>query len=366
MADEQETDQGEKTEEPSQHRIDQFRKRGEVASSKEFTSVLILAASIMTLSISILYIYESLGTFIEWLYSLPHELAFTPKMQKVIVNKIAITALKCVAPIFLTVLSVGIMANIAQVGFLFSPEVLNFKPDRINPINGFKKLFSMRSVVEAAKGVMKFVLIMAIVYFFIKDDLNTYVGFFHHSLIQSFLHAKLMIVKLAFSIIFGMGLVALIDVAYQKFTYNKKLRLTKEQAKKEHKEQEGSPDVKQRIRTIQREMATKRMMADVPKADVIVTNPTHISVALKYDAKTMISPEVIAKGADLLALRIRTVAKENDVPIVENVQLARSLYSAVKVGGAVPRNFYKAIAEILAFVYKLKRKRKALQVRPVE
>jgi len=136
--------------------------------------------------------------------------------------------------------------------------------------------------------------------------------------------------------------------------------MTKEEAKKEHKEQEGSPEIKQRIRSVQREIAQKRMMVDIPTADVIVTNPTHFAVALKYDGENMVSPEVIAKGADHLALRIREIAKGHDIPIVENVPLARALYKTTNIGDAVPRNLYKAVAEVLAFVYKLKRKKKAL------
>lgn len=363
MADEQETDQGEKTEEPSQYRIDQFRKKGEVASSKELTSVLILAASTLTLTISIVYIYETMGHFIEWLYSLNLELAFTPKVQKEIINKIALTCIKCLGPIFLTVLCVGVFANVMQIGFLYAPEILELKPERINPVKGFQRLFSMKSLVEALKAMAKFIFILTIVYFFIKDDLTSYVGFLHNELQQSFFHGKWMIVKLAFAILTGMTIVALGDFTYQKISYKRKLRQTKYEAKKESKEQDGNPEVRGRIRQIQREMANKRMMADVPEADVIVTNPTHISIALKYDSETMISPEVVAKGADSLAMRIREVAKDNNVPIVENVTLARALYKTVKVGGGVPRSLYKAVAEVLAFVYKLKKKRKALELR---
>ena len=363
MSDEQDIDQGEKTEEPSQYRIDQFRKKGEVASSRELTSVLILAASILTLTISIVYIYETMEVFIEWLYSLNPELAFTPKVQKEIINKIGITLIKCLGPVFLTVICVGVLANIIQIGFLYAPEILEFKPERINPINGFKRIFSMRSLVEAIKGVAKFIFVMIIVYYFVKDDLNSYVGFLHTELTQSFFHGKWMVVKLCFSILAGLSVVALADFTYQKFSYRNKIKQTKYEAKKETKEQEGNPEIKQRIRQIQREMANKRMMEKVPKADVIVTNPTHLSIALKYDSETMISPEVIAKGADVIAMRIREIAKENNVPIVENVELARALYKTVKVGAGVPRTLYKAVAEVLAFVYKLRKKHRALELR---
>lgn len=178
--------------------------------------------------------------------------------------------------------------------------------------------------------------------------------------LQSYTIGKDLILELGYSIVGGLVVIAVADFAYQKISYRKKLMLTKDEAKREHKENEGNPEIKQRIKTIQRQMMQKRMISDVPKADVIVTNPTHFSVALKYDSENMVSPTVVAKGADHMALRIRSIAKNNNIPIVENVMLARNLYKNVKVGNAVPRSLYKAVAEVLAFVYKLKKKEKAL------
>jgi flagellar biosynthetic protein FlhB len=158
----------------------------------------------------------------------------------------------------------------------------------------------------------------------------------------------------------ALGAVAMLDFAYQKYTYHNKLKQTKQQIKQESKEQDGNPEIKQRIRQIQREMSRKRMIKDVQTADVIITNPTHISIVLKYDSENMVSPMIIGKGQDHLAMKIREIARLHDIPIVENVLLARTLYKTVKVGSPVPRNLYKAVAEVLAFVYKLKKKKKAL------
>jgi flagellar biosynthetic protein FlhB len=359
VADEGDSGQ-EKTEDPSAHRIDEFRKRGEVASSKELTSVLVLAASLLTLGLSMIYVYEVLSVFIEWLYTLDVATAYTEKSMNTIVHRLITVALKCVGPIFLVTLCVGVFGNVAQVGFLFSPDVLEWKPDRINPLQGVKRLFSMKSVVEAIKGVFKFTFILSIVYYFLKDKMKSFGGFFHLEFFQAFIYGKDFLIKLGFAIVLGLVIIAIADFAYQKMSYKKKLMMTKEEAKKESKQQDGNPEIKQRIRAVQREMSQKRIMSEVPTADVIVTNPTHISVAIKYDPETMISPEVVAKGADVLALKIREIAKENNVPIVENVPLARGLYKTVKEGQGVPRNLYKAVAEVLAFVYKLKRKLKAL------
>ena len=251
------SDQGEKTEDPSAHRIEEFRKRGEVASSKELTSVLVLSASFLTLGLTMVFIYEVLSQYVEWLYSLDLSKAFSEKMLKTITSKTVMTAFKCTGPLFLVVACVGIISTVAQIGFLFSPEVLTFKPDRINPINGMKRLFSMKSVVEAAKGFFKFLFILSIVYYFMKDEVKAFGGFLHIDFTQSFLFGKNFLLKLGFSIIAGLVIIAIFDFAYQKWSYLQKLKMTKEEAKREHKEQEGSPEVKQRIKSVQREMAQK-------------------------------------------------------------------------------------------------------------
>lgn len=358
MADEQED--GEKTEDPSQHRIDEFRKKGDVASSKELTSVLVLAACLMTLSLSMVFIFEQMTSYIEWLYTLDLASAFGPKALNTITTRTFMVAAKCSAPVLFVALCVGVLAQIAQVGILYSPDVLELNFDRVNPLNGLKKLFSKQALFEAIKGVFKFAVILGVVYAYLKDDIAKYNGFMHLELSQSFFHAKDLLMKISFAILMAWGVIAVLDFAWQKFTYKQKLMQTKQQIKQESKEQDGNPEVKQRIRQIQREMSRKRMIQDVKTADVIITNPTHISIVLKYDSETMVSPMIIGKGQDHLAMRIREIAKENNIPIVENVLLARTLYKTVKVGHPVPRNMYKAVAEVLAFVYKLKKKRKAL------
>ncbi|GAB4019252.1 MAG: hypothetical protein Fur0010_21060 [Bdellovibrio sp.] len=361
MAEDSDRDDGEKTEEPTQYRIDEFRKRGEVASSRELTNVLVLAASSLTLILSVVFIYEQLEEFMRWVYTLDHEVAFSVKSLKTIATKMTAVSLKCAAPVFLVTLCIGVLCNLAQVGFLYAPEVLEWDINKVNPIKGFQRLLSTKALFEAFKGLLKFAIIIGICYLSVKDEVNSYQGFFHLDFINSFLAGQIIIAKLGFSIFLGMGVIALMDFAYQKYTYKQKLMMTKQEAKQESKEHDGNPEIRQRIRAIQREMSQKRMMNSVPKADVIVTNPTHISVALRYDRENMVSPEVVAKGADAVALRIREIAKDHNIPIVENVPLARTLYKTVKVGHPVPRNLYKAVAEVLAFVYKLKRKQKALQ-----
>ncbi len=361
MADEQESD-AEKTEEPSEYRREEFRKRGEVASSRELNSVLILFGVMLTLIVSGLYIFETLSEYIHYIFTLDPQKIYEKKAFGQFVEKTMWAGLKCCAPSLIASMCLGVVSQVVQIGFLYAPEVLQLKFERINPINGVQRLFTKKSLVEALKGILKFTVVISITYVVMKNNLSSMAGFMHIDILQSFLFGKAILVKLAFSIITGLAVVALADFAWEKWSYTQKLKLTKQQAKEESKEKEGNPEIKNRIRTIQRDMARKRMMTKVPKADFIVTNPTHISVAIKYDPKTMVAPEVVAKGADGVALRIREIANQHDIPIVENIQLARTLYKTVKVGHGVPRTLYKAIAEVLAFVYRLKKKKKALSL----
>lgn len=353
-------DQGEKTEEPSQHKLDEARKKGDVASSKELNSVLILTGVLCVLVMSSLFIFEVISEYIDWLYGLDFKLAYQGELAKQILEETFFMAGKCVAPVFLTSMALGVIAQIMQVGILYAPDALQLKADRINPANGFKRIFSKKSIAEVVKGLLKFAIVLAVTYAIISSNITSFTGFLHTEAAQAFSYGKMFALKLSLSIMGGLVVVAAADFAFEKWSYKQKHRQTKQQVKEEHKEREGSPEVKQKIRAIQRDMATKRMMADIPNADVIVTNPTHISIVIKYDGETMIAPEIIGKGQDHLAMRIREIAKEHGVPIVENVPLARALYKTVKVGQGVPRSLYKAVAEILAFVYRMKKKRKAL------
>ncbi|MGE3611552.1 MAG: flagellar biosynthesis protein FlhB [Bacteriovoracaceae bacterium] len=359
MADEKDDD--EKTEEPSQHRLEESRKKGDVASSKELSSVLLLSGSLLTLIFCGMFIFESFSEYIDWLYRQDFQNIYTKEKFADVISQTAWTLIKCVAPSFGASLCLGVLSQFVQIGFLYSPEIINANFERINPISGLSRLLSKKAVAEAVKGTFKLIIVIWITYSVMKDNIGSFLGFLHSDAGQSLNFGKYLMVKLAFSVLLGLGVIAILDFAWEKWTYRKKMMMTKQEAKEEAKEKDGNPEVKNRIRQVQRQMAQKRMMDDVKKADVIVTNPTHISVALKYDGQTMVAPAVMAKGADHLALRIREIAKENDIPIVENIMLARTLYKTVKVGHGVPRSLYKAVAEILSFVYKLKKKQKALK-----
>ncbi|MBF0298853.1 MAG: flagellar biosynthesis protein FlhB [Oligoflexia bacterium] len=356
----------EKTEEPSQYRLEEFRSKGQVASSKELTHVILLFATLLTLIASTMYLFEVMSDYFYWAYSISGTVKidelFNIEKFKMVIYKTVETSFKAVIPIFLVTACVGFLSQIMQIGFIFSAEVLEWKWERIDPIAGVQRLFSKKILFETAKSILKLLLIVAISFFIIQNTITTFTGLLHIGVIQSFLYAKALLTKIGFSILTGLVVIAIIDFAWEKYWYRQKLLLTRREAKEELKEKEGNPEIKQRIRAIQREMSRKRMMSKIPEADVIVSNPTHISVALKYDTVAMIAPTVVAKGADQLALKIREIAKFHEIPIVENVQLARTLYQTVKVGESIPRNLYKVVAEILAFVYKLQKKKKALSI----
>ena len=353
----EEADDTDKTEDPSQHRIDESRRKGEVGSSKELNSVLVLGASFFCLILSFAYIFEVVNEVIDYVYNVGFEKAYTDKELTKIITLVVWSIIRCSAPIFLGSLLLGVFSSVMQVGFLFAPEALKTSFSRVNPMSGFKRLFSKKSVAETIKGLFKFVVIFLISYSILKVSIPKFLGFYHVEYASAYIFGKTLLNKVFYSILSGLFIIALADFAWQKYQHKKKLMVTKQQAREESKDKDGNPEVKQRIKSIQREMSQQRMMNDVPTADAIVTNPTHYSVAIKYDKSNMLSPKVIAKGKDFIALKIREVAKKNKVPVIENVTLARSLYGSVKVGEYVPRTLYKAVAEVLAFVYKLKRKR---------
>jgi flagellar biosynthesis protein FlhB len=359
VAESQQDDQ-EKTEEPSQYRLDEFRKKGEVAYSRELNSVLLITGTLLTLILCSVYVYETFDEYLSWLLIQDFQKIYDKELIGDFITHTAWVALKCVAPMFGVSLGVGFVSQLAQIGFIYSPEILSANFERINPISGFKRIYSKKALIETVKSFFKFAIVIFITYRMIRNHAGDFLGFVQVDTTQALSYGKVLTIELGFSLLLGLGIVAILDFAWEKYSYRQKLMMSKQEAKQEAKEKDGNPEIKNRIRQIQRQMARKRMMNDVKKADVIVTNPTHISVALRYDGQTMVAPELVAKGADHLALRIREIAKEHDIPIVENITLARTLYKTVKVGEGVPRTLYRAIAEVLAFVYKLKRKKKAV------
>jgi len=347
-------DDNEKTEDPSAYRLEQFRKKGDIAVSQELNHLVLLVSVFAVLAISyehlIIHMDKSFHFFLE---VKTNDFYNSEKRWDIFVNGI-MTFLYCLLPILSTSFLVSLIMGTFQTGFLFAPEILELKWDRINPINGISRLFSIRSLVELFKSILKLSFAFGVSYYVLKDDWLNFMGLLHVDGMDFSFFSKGVFLRLIFSLLGAHAVVSAIDFTYQKISYKNKTMTTKQEAKTENKEQEGNPEIKQRMRAAQRQAAQKRMMNDVKSADVIVTNPTHLSVAIQYNQEKMSSPQVVAKGADFVALRIREIANENNIPIVENVPLARALYKDVKIGGSVPRELYKAVAEVLAFIYRKK------------
>jgi flagellar biosynthetic protein FlhB len=271
---------------------------------------------------------------------------------------IIIVLAKTAFPIMGMIMAVGLFINFMQVGINFTTEPLGFKLENLNPINGMGRIFSKRSLVELVKSIFKILIIGSFVYNFLKDEILQIPKLLYLELAASLPNIADVIFSLAFKIIGVYFILSVFDYAFQKWSTFQSLKMSKQEVKEEFKQMEGDPQIKGKIRSKQREMAMSRMMQEVPNADVVVTNPTHFAVALKYD-RGMPAPQVVAKGQDFVAQKIKDTAREAGVTIVENRPLARALYASVEIGDTVPKELYKSVAEVLAYVYRLKHRRYA-------
>lgn len=347
---------GEKTEKATPKKRQDERKKGRVAKSQDVNTAFLLFFSFLLLAVMGAYMrdymtdmYRNVFTnFIHWEVSIDTiGLIFLESLKYL---------LYIVGPVMLITIIISIASNLVQVGFLFTTEPLKFDLKKIDPIKGLKRIFSLRALVELLKSFLKISIIGVITFSVIwifKDDImmlalktpETAVSFFGRVTIIMGIAATIALIILA-----------ILDYMYQKYDFEKNIRMSKQDIKDEHKNIEGDPLIKSRIRQQQREMAMRRMMEEVPKADVVITNPTHFAVAIKYDEAVADAPYVVAKGTDTLALRIIEVAKENGVMTVENKPLARSLYHAVEIDETIPEDFFQAVAEVLAYVYSLEKR----------
>jgi flagellar biosynthetic protein FlhB len=250
----------------------------------------------------------------------------------------------------------GVVANVAQFGFIFTLKPLTPNFNKLNPVEGIKKLFSLRTVFELLKGLLKILAVGIVIYLIVKGDFAKFISSIYSPPDATLFFILKEILKLLLYAVLMYIIISILDFSYQKWDYEKKLMMTKQEVKEEYKQREGRPEVKAAIRKRQREIAMRRMMQEVPKADVVITNPTHYAVALKYDPEEREAPFVVAKGADEIAKKIIEVAKENNVPVVQRPEIAREIYKICDIDEEIPEELYKAVAEILAFVYKLKNK----------
>lgn len=356
-----ERDREDLSEEASPYRLEENRKKGRVAQSKEISGLFALMATGAAMYYLFPYLFVEVGNFTKDVYTLDYSqrLEFgTFTILKLMLLKAVKLALFLSMPILLISFVVGVTGSYIQIGSIFSFEPLKPDLNRINPLKGAQKYMSMRMLYDGIRIIFKGVTVALVAYWLVNSKITeapSYLLSDPSRLLDGFRNSGL-------GIFWGLCVILLFfagfDFWLQRWEYGKSVRLTKKEAKEEHKEHEGDPLVRARIRNIQREMARRRMLEAVKEADVVVTNPTHIAVALKYDKESMAAPKVIAKGADFLAQKIKKAAADSNIPMVENVPLARALYKTVKIGQAIPKTLYQAVAEVLAYIYKMKGRRK--------
>ncbi len=347
---------GEKTEEPTPKKRADARKKGQVGRSQELNTAFVLLIGFFSLKLLWDSIYLSIANYTTYVFSNVNQTVDTENVIRIFIGIMTILA-QTALPIMLFIMVIGLAINFFQVGLTFNTESIEFKLDKLNPINGFGRIFSKRSLVELVKSFFKILVIGFFLYRFIHEQLLAMPQFMFFDLTTSLALVAEIIFQMAFIVIGVIMVMAFCDYGYQKWQTTQDLKMTKQEVKDEMKQSEGDPQIKGKIRQKQRQMAMARMMKEVPKADVIITNPTHYAIALAYKSG-MIAPQLVAKGQDLVAQRIKEIAREARITIVENKPLARALYASVEVGDIVPQELYQAVAEVLAYVYRLKNQRR--------
>ena len=347
---------GEKTEKATPKKRQESRKKGQVAKSADVnTAILLIFIFLLLLFIGGFMRDKMIDIFT---HSFQEYLLINVTVESVhllfieILSEVAIV----VGPIMLIAIVGGVAANLMQIGFLYSTESIQMKLNKIDPIQGFKRIYSIRALVEMLKSILKIIFVGAVTCAVIWLQLDEILMLSQLSVGSALVYLGKLTIQMGLSAAFALLFLSVLDYLYQKYDHEKNIKMSKQDIKDEYKKSEGDPLIKSKIKQKQREMAMQRMMQEVPKADVVITNPTHYAIALKYDEDKMDAPYVVAKGVDFVAQKIKELAKENSIATVENRPLARALYSQTEIGDAVPEEFFKAVAEILAFVYRLKQK----------
>ena len=353
---------GERTEPATEKKLSDARKEGQVAKSKEIANCmgilslfLILKFYVGTMGTRLLEMFQGVynnipGTLIFWEGNMPQD------EMRVLFNQMMVNVLLIILPILLIGYVVAFVCDVAQVKWKLSGKPLRPKFSKLNPLKGIKKIVSVNALVELFKAILKIVLILYITYTLLKDKVILLYSLYDMPLMQALSLAAETVTDLGIRIAAVYMVIALADYIYQKFKFKQDMRMTKQEIKDEYKQAEGDPQVKGKIRRKMQEASQRRMMQNLPRADVVITNPTHFAVAIRYDPDEADAPVVLAKGSDHLAAKIKEIARENNIEIVENKPLARMLYANVEVGQAVPPELYQAVAEVLAFVYQLQGK----------
>ncbi len=345
----------ERTEDATPRRKQQAREKGQVARSRELNTMLMMLVSGAALMVLGPALISSLMTLFREHLHMSRADIFDPAAMMRLFESAMLDALWGLTPFFIVVVAAAVAGPLAMGGISFSTKAIAFKWDKLDPVKGIGRLFAWRGLVELLKALAKFVVIGSIAVTFLYHQLDEYLGLGYEPLKPALGHTMHLLLYGFMVIASTLILLAAVDVPFQLWDHNKQLKMTFQEIKDENKETEGNPDVRGRVRRVQKEMAQRRMMAEVPNADVVVTNPQHYAVALKYDPETMPAPVVLAKGMDLMAMQIRSIAREHDVMILEAPPLARALHHTTEIDAEIPSGLYLAVAQVLAYVFQLKR-----------
>ncbi|NLO93258.1 MAG: flagellar biosynthesis protein FlhB [Clostridiaceae bacterium] len=350
-------DNSDKTEKATPKKRQDLRKKGQVLKSKELPSSLLLLILFISIKILGRNVYNRCVSIFNMFFSQTSEYNLQEPIEVMkLLTFVILEIAKIVAPFFIIAIIVGVVSTVVQIGFLFTTEPIRPKFSHLNPISGLKRMFSTRSLFELLKSIVKVIIIGWIAWNSIQAEFINLTKLMDLSIGQIAAYLADTVLGIGIKICFALLVIAGVDYFFQWRKYEKDIRMSKQEIKEEYKQMEGNPEIKSRIKQKQREISMRRMLKDIPKADVVITNPTHYAVAIKYEPDKMPAPYVLAKGVDYMAQRIKEIAKDNNVHMTENVPLAQALYNTVEIGEAVPPELYKAVAEVLAFVYSLEGK----------
>jgi len=344
----------ERTEAPTPKRLQQAREKGQVPASRELNTMimmLIAGSSIMFIGPGI--VENFLDLFRRYL-NISRENIFDITAMPVMLKTAILESLVSISPFFALMIVAAIAGPLMMGGVNFSTKALAFKWEKLNPVTGMGRVFSKKGFVELIKALIKFIIIGTTAILFLYTKIDVYLGLSSEPLVQALPHMANLLIWSFLAIASSLVLIALVDVPFQIYDHAQQLKMTFQEIKDENKDTEGNPDVRGRIKNVQRELAQRRMMAEVPKADVIITNPEHYSIAVKYDQENMAAPVVVAKGVDMIAIQIRTIAREHEVPILQAPPLARALHHTTELDAEIPAALYLAVAQVLAYIFKLR------------
>jgi flagellar biosynthetic protein FlhB len=365
MADNDDIDQRERTESPSQKRLDEARKAGRVPRSRELGAAVVVLAGGLGLKGLGGYAGAQLLAMMRDGLSLDHAEALDGARMLIRFEHAAVQALLATAPLLGLLLAVAVLAPLVIGGWTFSTTALAPDFSRLNPVSGLGRVFSVRGLIELGKALARFLVVAIVTAAVLMHQFHDFTGLGREPIGPAILHSLDMVGTGFIALGGALGAIALVDVPLALWQYHKSLRMTRQELRDEHKETEGSPESRARVRRVQQQLSRRRMMSQVPKADVVITNPTHYAVALRYDERRNRAPVVVAKGVELIALNIRRIAEEHAVPIVEAPPLARALHAHCDLGDEIPARLYAAVARVLTYVYQLLAARRGAAVRPV-